>query len=60
MYLTNFFKLDPDLHFLLKQLDPHSEKLMDPDPQKMIADLQPRSWLARFKKYMRISGPQLL
>ena len=32
LFFTKFVKLDPD---------PHSEKLLDPDPQKMNADPQP-------------------
>ena len=32
LIVTNFLKLDPD---------PHSKKLLDPDPQKMNADPKP-------------------
>ena len=44
-FFTKFVKLDPDPHgshsFYLLDPDPDSEKLLDPDPQKMNVDPQP-------------------
>ena len=47
LFFSNFVKLDPD---------PHSEKLLDPVPQKMNADPQPRGegWNF-FSKYIVLS-----
>ena len=40
-FSSNLVKLDLDLD---PDLDPHSEKLLDPDPHKINADPQPCRW----------------